>query len=814
MTSEFFMLNKLFAPVPRLKIVNPERQPSTSQEDLIDMGVPITVGRGTQQKMVIQNEGGGVSREHLTLSVQIQDKRPQWILQAKAGAETYLKQRWGVRSLAGQTHVIKHGETFILGNPANRYAVRVQFCFPKPLPVRALLLVRDVLIASLGTLALFMGMGAGWMVFNWSAIPGDRGDLKRFAQRTQLFYDRNGTPLTSLHSEEVEPIVKLADIPDYVGAAVVASEDRRFYFHPGIDPIGVMAALRTSLLGGGELRGASTITQQLARSAFPDWVGSVDDVTFTRKFKEAAVALKLELSFSKDELLAAYLNTVYLGQGEYGLGEASYEYFGKSVREINIHQAAALAAILPQPNVYTSGICEADRLTNEALDEWDQGQADVLDLMEREGYFRSKPKPAPIKMVNLLDRKTCDRRFEDQYFPLFFQASSIQRELEELLPDRAYYGDFIVETTIDSQQQQIARQVLEGFVNSNQQIASLVISQGALVAMDVKTGGVLAIVDAVEPQTPTYAGAVDADGKPLLDRQGKRLKEAIYHNYAKMTDLPPASTFKLFAYTAALQGDLSRLQKIYDCEDLTWEGPWGVEFFAADLFPYSACQRGSALDMRQALAYSDNLVALKVAKDAGIEQVVEMAHLLGVDKTKLEAVPRLVLGQSRVSLMEMTGAYSAIANQGRREIPHLIDRIIDISNPDCQFRNYTQDPEDCPVLYDYDGDAARLKHHVGGDQQAVDPAVAQEMIRLLQGVVSGGTASGVVTVPGAGGKTGTGQFNDFWFIGFVPNDMAVGVWIGDRVGGADLKTGDPVDGAPTSAHAARLWNEYMGKIGY
>ena len=217
--------------------------------------------------------------------------------------------------------------------------------------------------------------------------------------------------------------------------------------------------------------------------------------------------------------------------------------------------------------------------------------------------------------------------------------------------------------------------------------------------------------------------------------------------------------------------------------------------------------------MAQAMAYSDNLVALKVAKDAGIDQVVEMAHRLGVNKRKLEAVPRLVLGQSRVTLMEMTGAYSAIANNGRREIPHLIDRVIDISNPDCDFHNYSDDP-DCTVLYDYDGNAERLKHHIGGDQQAVDPVVAQEMTRLLQGVVSYGTASSAVTVPRAGGKTGTGQFNDFWFIGFVPGDIAVGVWMGDAMSGVDLTTGAPNEGAPTSAHAARLWNSYMRRIGY
>ena len=306
-------------------------------------------------------------------------------------------------------------------------------------------------------------------------------------------------------------------------------------------------------------------------------------MTLTRKLREAAVAIKLELSFTKKELLTHYLNTVFLGQGEYGFGEASYEYFGKSVKDININQAAALAAILPQPNVYTRGICKTDQLTSEALDEWDRGQSDVLDLMERYGYFKgTKQKPAPIKLVNLLDKASCDRRQQDEYFPLFFQASSIQRELEELFPRRVSYGDFIVETTVDAVWQQQARQILEGFVNDKQQAPSLILSQGALVAIDAKTGGIRAIVDSVEPQTPTYVGAVDLNGKPLLDDDGERLRRPVYHNYARMTDLPPASTFKLFAYAAALQGDRSRLQKRYDCEDLTWEGDWGVEYFRVE----------------------------------------------------------------------------------------------------------------------------------------------------------------------------------------------------------------------------------------
>ena len=212
---------------------------------------------------MIKNESGGVSREHLNISAQVNKHRPQFTLHANPNSETYLKKNLRMRSLAGQTHVMRHGDTFILGNPENPYAVRLQFRFPKSLPVRSLLLLRNVTLATLGLSALLLGTGAGWMALNWSEIPGD--DLRRFAQRTQLFYDRNGTELTALSRDEVEPIENIDDIPDYVGVAVLASEDRRFNFHLGIDPIGIFTALRAAMLDGGGIRGASTITQQLAR---------------------------------------------------------------------------------------------------------------------------------------------------------------------------------------------------------------------------------------------------------------------------------------------------------------------------------------------------------------------------------------------------------------------------------------------------------------------------------------------------------------------------------------------------------------------
>ena len=218
--------------------------------------------------------------------------------------------------------------------------------------------------------------------------------------------------------------------------------------------------------------------------------------------------------------------------------------------------------------------------------------------------------------------------------------------------------------------------------------------------------------------------------------------------------------------------------------------------------------------MLTAMAVSDNLIALKVAQDAGLEKMIDTAHKMGIQSELNPPEPRLVLGSKRVTLLEMTSAYGVLANHGIGNKPHIINRIIDISSPNCSRQNYSTD-NDCRVLYAYDGDTqSGLKPDLGKNRRILSREIADQITELLKGVVADGrngrpigTASRV-NIPEAAGKTGTSdKSRDLWFIGYIPEDLVTGVWIGNPA----------VKRAPTqakSSDAAQIWQKYMKLIGY
>ena len=212
--------------------------------------------------------------------------------------------------------------------------------------------------------------------------------------------------------------------------------------------------------------------------------------------------------------------------------------------------------------------------------------------------------------------------------------------------------------------------------------------------------------------------------------------------------------------------------------------------------------------METAFKLSDNLIAMKLAKDAGIDNVIQTARKMGITST-LKPIdrPRLALGNTPVKLLDLTSAYGVFANQGFKTRPHLINRVIDINNPNCDWQNYRED-KDCQVVYAFYGDSERgLKPDTRGEGQVISQQTAKNMTKLLQATVSSGTAQNVNIVK-AGGKTGTsGKRQDLWFVGYVPNDMVTGVWLGNprfdrREEGTNV----------TSKDAAQVWNNYIKSI--
>jgi len=629
--------------------------------------------------------------------------------------------------------VLRHGDVYTLGPPELADAVRVKYNDPPPIYVKAL----RYGVYGFGGISALAAIVTLLEWRNFSVYP-----LPNSVQGPVVITARDGetllsSPITRSHTE----LKSLNEFSPYMAKAVLASEDSRYYWHMGVDPIGVLRALVANTRGGTIREGASTVTQQLARSVFRGYVGTDDSAG--RKLREAAVALKLETFYSKDFLLLTYLNRVYLGSGAFGFEDAAQFYLGKSAKDLDLSEAAMLAGILPAPNRFNPV-----RDYNKAIDQ----RNGVLQRMQELGMINADEAQRARRsriQVNPKAKEQLDSIRAPYYH------DQVYADLETLLgAEVASEGNFIVETAMDPQIQATAETSLRDFVETTGTSAG--VSQGALVTLDAKNGEVLAIVGGVNYIKSQFNRAT----------QAKR---------------QPGSTFKVFAYTDALQRGISP-NTAYSCAPLNWDGQH-----------FEGCHAGGgSLDMYIGLARSENVIALRVGQEVGLNDVVQMARRMGI-QSELKPVPGLILGQSEVSVMEMTGAFGVLANGGVRNYPRTIRRILDAG--DCQDR---KNPKTCRVIYAFDQDREQ-------NQPVINPDVANLMTTLLRGVVTGGTGTNAAIGLGEVGKTGTTNDNkDLWFVGYIPDRALVtGIWLGND------------DNTPTygsSAQAAQLWGNYMSRV--
>lgn len=625
--------------------------------------------------------------------------------------------------------ILYNGDIITLGPPELEAAVRVQYKDPLPWYLKA---VRYGLFGVSGVSAIAtLAIAFEWQRFSVYPLPES-------VQGPVVVNSRDGQPLRTPRTDRHIEIQNLSEFSPYLPRAVMASEDSRYYWHFGVDPIGTLRAVVTNVRGGEIREGGSTITQQLARSVFPDYVGRQDSAA--RKIREAIVSLKLETVYSKNFLLRMYLNRVYLGSGIYGFEDAAQFYFGKASKDLTLSEAATLVGILPAPNSFNP-------VTNykAAVEYRDR----VLERMAQQGMV-SQEEADRARRSRIEISPKARQELQGSIAPYFYSA--VFDELDSLLGGRlAREGNFIVETGLDRKMQAAAERSLKNSVETNG--ASAGYSQGAVVTIDAKTGAVLALVGGVDYQ----------------ESQFNRVTQALRQ---------PGSTFKIFAYAAALEQGISP-GTTYSCAPLNWGGQ-----------TFAGCSGGG--DFYTGMAQSLNVVALRVAQDVGLDKVVQMAQRMGVQST-LKAVPGLVLGQSETTPLEMTSAFGVLANEGVRNRPHTIKRIID--SGDCQNR---QDLSTCRVIYQADQDSEN-------NAQVIQPEVANTMTTLLRGVVQSGTGRSAAISLGEVGKTGTTNDNkDLWFIGYVPSQKIVtGVWLGND----DNK---PTDG--NSGLAAKLWGDYMRQV--
>ncbi|MEQ9812018.1 MAG: PBP1A family penicillin-binding protein [Azospirillaceae bacterium] len=511
--------------------------------------------------------------------------------------------------------------------------------------------------------------------------------------------------------------VTVDELPDHLIDAVLAIEDRRFYGHPGVDPIGITRALIANIAAGRAVQGGSTITQQLAKNLF-----LTPERSYWRKAQEAVLALWLELNYTKDEILTAYLNRVYLGSGAYGVDAAARTYFGVSARDVTLRQAAMLAGLLAAPSRLAP--------TND-LDAANQRADVVLAAMVDAGFLTE----AEIILAG------ADQPITDTARPRAGEARYFTDWVMGDLPDYVGYAsaDLAVDTTLDPALQAIVERTVEHWLGTEG--AARGAAQAAVVVM-APDGAVLAM-------------------------QGGRSYQESQFNRATQALRQPGSAFKPFVYLAGLAAGLTPSSPILDAP--IERGGWSPE-------NYSDGYQGE-ITLTQALATSANTAAVRVLEHAGVDAAIRIAARLGIT-SPLNRDLSLALGTSEVTLLELTGAYAAFANEGRPVIPYGI-RVVRLR----------------------DGTTA-FERRPGGLPAAVPAQAVAQLNTMLATVMTEGTGRNAAVGWTAAGKSGTSQdFRDAWFIGFT-GDLVVGVWVGND-------DGRPMDRVTGGGLPARIWHDIV-----
>ncbi len=532
--------------------------------------------------------------------------------------------------------------------------------------------------------------------------------------QSTVVFDRTGRQAFTFFAEQ-RTDVPLERMSPHIVDAVLSVEDRRFFTHHGIDPVRIAGAALRNARAGRIVEGGSTITQQLARA-----VRLTPVRTYDRKLREILLAAQIERRYGKTRILEEYLNTVYLGEGYYGVEAASRGYFHKPAADVDVHEAALLAALVRSPSSDAPSISPARARQRRDL---------VLRLMHEQGRlddaaFRTAVSRAlPTRAGSAIVAAGSPTPAPAGATGLYFQEE-VRRQLVSLFGgDKVLRGGLRVYSTYDPSMQRAAEEAL------TTRIAEIVRKrpaardlQGSFVAMDPLTGEVRALV-------------------------GGRDFNASSFNRATQARRQAGSAFKPIIYAAALERGFAPGTMLHDLDTPIGTG-------AAAWLPGGGHEEPE-YTLRTALKVSSNRAAAQLLQTVGVGTAVYYAQRLGI-ASPLPQVPSLALGTGEVTLMELTAAYTAFASAGRVASPRLITRVEDASGA---------------VLYD-----APERH-----TQAISPTTAFLMSSMLAEVIAGGTGAAVrrdgFMLPAAG-KTGTtDDYADAWFVGYTPH-LVAGVWFG------------------------------------
>jgi len=582
-------------------------------------------------------------------------------------------------------------------------------------------------------------------------------------EQTSKLLAHDGRQIAEIGYERRTPI-SLHALPEYIPQAVTAIEDKRFYQHSGFDPFGIARAA-FGVLTFRNLGGGSTITQQLARNLF-DEIGF--QRRYVRKMKEVRVALDLERAYTKDQILEAYLNEIYMGRG-YGFQNAANNYLGKNIAQINIAEAALLAAILNRPGVY-----DPFRYPDRARARRDL----VLTRMAAEGHLErdeaERWKDFPLPESEPTGSVTSLAPYFEEW---------VRQILDSRFGDEIYRSGLRVYTTLDVEMQQAAKVSMEegwraieadsthfehpyysDFDTVQAFSGSTPYLQGAFVALDPVTGHVKAMV-------------------------GGRDFEQSKFDRARLANRQAGSSFKPFVYTAAIASGIPASHVVVDAP-VVYPQVSGEDWRPANF----GGEFKGPMTMREGLYTSTNMIAIKVGwEEVGIETVAQTARRMGI-QTEIERFPSTTIGAAEVIPIQMAEAYSTFPNLGTKVRPFPILRV-----------------EDSEGVIIWEPQPERT--------QVLDSMVSRIMVSMLEDVVIRGTGYNAIRVRGglpyqvpAGGKTGTtNDGTDVWFAGFTPNLLAT-VWFGMDAPIPIFSLGPGKRQATGGGLAAPVWASFMRRV--
>jgi penicillin-binding protein 1A len=573
----------------------------------------------------------------------------------------------------------------------------------------------SVTLFKLGVAAVLLWAVVAGCYYAW-ALSFDLSAIREMPQRSVVL-DQDGRVYSRLAGQDriVAPFDQIS--PNFVNA-LITREDTRFYSHHGIDPIGIARAIVRNLLFGGMREGASTLTQQLARNSFP-----LGGKNIHRKLIEAALAFRIETELTKEQILEAYMNRIYFGSGVYGVDTASHMYFGKPASRLTLSEAALLAGLIRSPTRLSPFNNFEASIKNRNV---------VLDRMNETGMIDASQLGTALRESVRLAPKRQSAPQEN------WAMETVMQELENVIPpSRIEDGGLQIHTTLDPELQASAEKAVAtrlaqverrpGYRHATKAGGADDYLQGALVAIDNRTGGIRAIVGGRDYSDSKYNRATDAQR-------------------------PAGSTVKPFVFATAFAHGVNPGDHVSDARI----GPGEIPRALGHYSPSNSDNRyGGDIRVWDALIHSRNTATVRIGMRAGLDAVADTMERAGLARP-VPRYPSICLGAFETTLKNLTAAYTAFADDGIRQQPWLIEKVVD-------------------------AEGIVLFKATEGRIRFLDKRASDQTAEIMETVMTHGTAANSRSLglrKRAAGKTGTtDQFRDAWFIGFTKS-LTCGVWVG------------------------------------